>query len=97
MTGVTVSFWASFSLLNLFGLRFPLKLLPILFLQLLYKSAWIVGVFWPARSAGMLDDSLQEFFWICVAGIVLNLLIIPWRYVYQEFITGVRSKRIPQQ
>ncbi len=86
LTGVAVSFWAGFSLLNLIGVRFPLKLLPILMLQLLYKSAWIIGTYWPARSAGIIDAAIQEFFWICLAGIALNLVIIPWGYVYQEYV-----------
>ena len=86
LSGVAISFWAGFSVLILFGLRFPLKLLPILLLQLLYKSAWIIGVYRPARGAGAIDAGMQEFFWICVAGIVLNLVIIPWGYVYREYI-----------
>ena len=85
LSGVAISFWAGFSLLNLLGVRFPLKMLPILMLQMLYKSAWIIGTYWPARVGGTIDAETQEFFWICVAGIVLNLVIIPWEYVYREF------------
>lgn len=86
LDGVAVSFWAGFSLLNLIGLRFPLKMLPILMLQLLYKSAWISGVYRPAKAASSIDAGIQEFFWICLAGIVLNLVIIPWGHVYREYI-----------
>ena len=32
LTGVTISFWAAFSFLNLFGIRYPLKFIPILLL-----------------------------------------------------------------
>ncbi len=85
LTGVTISFWASFALLNLLGIRFPLKFIPILLLQLLYKSAWIVGTYLPARSAGALDEDLTGFFWVCIAGIALNLVIIPWGYVYRDY------------
>ena len=83
LTGVTISFWASFSLLNLFGIRFPLQFTPVLLLQLLYKSAWIMGTYMPAKNAGLLNEDLNAFFWICVAGIILNLLIIPWQFVYR--------------
>lgn len=85
LSGVAISFWAGFSLLNLLGVRFPLKMLPILMLQLLYKSAWILGTYLPAKGKGTVDAGIQEFFWICVAGIVLNLVLIPWGYVYREF------------
>lgn len=85
LSGVAISFWAGFALLNLLGVRFPLKMLPILLLQLLYKSAWILGTYLPAKALGVVDAGIQEFFWICVAGTILNLLIIPWGYVYREF------------
>lgn len=91
LTGVTISFWASFSLLNLIGVRFPLKMIPILLLQLLYKSAWLIGTYLPAKNNGLLNDDLSSFFWVCVAGIVLNLLIIPWTYVYRNYVKGFFS------
>lgn len=88
LIGVTISFWAAFSLLNALGIRFPLKMIPILLLQLLYKSAWIVGTYLPAKKNGLLNDSLESFLWVCIGGIVLNLLIIPWKYVYNYYLKG---------
>ena len=88
LTGVAISFWAGFSLLNLIGVRFPLKMLPVLLLQLLYKSAWIISTYLPAMRADTVDEYLQSFLWVCVAGIVLNLLIIPWSYVYRNYLAG---------
>lgn len=88
LTGVAISFWAAFSLLNLIGVRFPLKMVPILLLQLLYKTAWIIGTYLPAKNNGLLDDNLQSFLWVCVAGIILNLLIIPWGYTYNFYLKG---------
>ncbi|MFC5046189.1 hypothetical protein ACFSTE_04530 [Aquimarina hainanensis] len=85
LSGVAISFWAGFSLLNFLGIRFPLKMIPILLLQLLYKSAWIIGTYLPAHASGTTSAGIQEFFWICIAGIVLNLVIIPWKYTYREF------------
>ena len=93
LPGVAISFWAGFSLLNLLGVRFPLKMLPMLLLQLLYKSAWIIGVYVPARKAGILDGAGQEFVMVCIAGVVLNLLIIPWGYVYRELIGGFFKRK----
>ena len=91
LTGVTISFWAAFSLLNLLGVRFPLKMIPILLLQLLYKTAWIIGTYLPAKKNRLLDDNLESFLWVCIAGIVLNLLIIPWSYVYKYYLKGFFS------
>ncbi|WP_424961412.1 hypothetical protein [Ekhidna sp.] len=86
LTGVTISFWAAFSLLNLIGIRFPIKMVPILLIQFLYKLAWLIGIYRPAYLNDSVDENIQSFFWICIAGVGLNLLIIPWKYVYQEYI-----------
>ncbi|HAA21300.1 MAG TPA: hypothetical protein DCR93_10520 [Cytophagales bacterium] len=84
--GVAISFWAGFSLLNLLGVRYPLKMLPVLMLQFLYKGAWIAGTFLPAYTAGTVDPGIQEFFWVCIAGIGLNLIILPWGYLYRDWV-----------
>ena len=89
---VTVSFWAAFSLLNVFGVINPLRFIPILLLQLVYKSAWLAGSYWPAFALGAITEDQQEFFWICVAGVVLNLLIIPWRYTFNTYIKYQQTK-----
>ncbi len=94
LSGVSISFWAGFSLLNAIGIRFPLKMIPLLLLQLLYKSAWIIGTYLPAKHNDLLNAELQSFLWICVAGMVLNLLIIPWGYVYHHLLKGFLKFRL---
>ncbi|MGH9379877.1 MAG: hypothetical protein ACRD2Z_04610, partial [Thermoanaerobaculia bacterium] len=54
LDGVAFSFWAALSALAALGLRYPLKMLPLLMLQLLYKSVWLLAVALPLRSAGQL-------------------------------------------
>lgn len=83
---VAVSFWAAFSLLNLVGVWNPLRFIPILMLQLLYKSAWLIGNYRPAYLSDELTPDQEEFFWICLAGVLLNLLLIPWKYSWLHFI-----------
>ena len=87
LEGVAISFWAAFSLLMLIGIRYPTKMIPLLMLQLLYKASWIIGVYRPAYFNGEVTEGLQSFLWVCVAGVVLNLLIIPWKYVFREYVT----------
>jgi len=49
--GVAFSFWAALSVLSGLGLRYPLKMLPLLLLQLLYKSIWVIAIALPLWSA----------------------------------------------
>lgn len=88
LSGVAISFWASFSLLMLIGIRFPARMLPLLLLQFLYKSAWVIGVYLPAYWAGTVDEYLQSFLYVCIAGISLNLAIIPWSFFYKNYLKG---------
>src|SRR5512138_1723719 len=55
LDGVAFSFWAAYSLLMAAGIRYPVKMLPLLVLQLFYKSIWLIAVGLPLWSAGQLD------------------------------------------
>lgn len=86
VTGVAYSFWSAFALLCFLGIRYPLKMLPLLFLQLFYKSIWLLGVYMPLHASGNLSEATEGLFMACAIGVVLDLLIIPWTYVYREFL-----------
>ena len=42
--GVAYSFWGALSLLSALGLRYPLRMLPLLFTQLVYKAIWLLSI-----------------------------------------------------
>ena len=86
MRGVAVSFWAALSTLSGLGIRYPLKMLPLLFMQLFYKSVWLLAIGLPLRSAGPLDPVAAEIFNACAIGLVLDLVVIPWPYVLAHFV-----------
>ncbi|OLD62099.1 MAG: hypothetical protein AUI33_13825, partial [Ignavibacteria bacterium 13_1_40CM_2_61_4] len=71
--GVAFSFWAALSLLSGLGIRYPLKMLPLLLLQLLYKSIWLIAVYLPLRSAGQSTELTRIMF----IGVVVDLIVIP--------------------
>ncbi len=86
MTGVAIGFYAALAFLCLFGIRFPLKFTPLLLMQLFYKAAWLMVSYLPARSAGLVDESLDSWFWVMAPGIVIDILVIPWGYVFREYL-----------
>lgn len=47
MYGVAAAVWTTFGLLAILGLRDPIKYMPILLFQFIYKLIWIFGVFLP--------------------------------------------------
>ena len=87
LPAVAYSFWASFSALALLGIIHPLKMLPLLLVQFTYKLIWLIIVAYPLWKANQLSEStamgLTEANSI---GIIIDLLIIPWPYVYKTYI-----------
>ena len=80
--GAAFSFWAALSLLSGLGLRYPLRMLPLILLQLLYKSIWLIAVALPLSSAGR-STSMTNIF---LAGVVADLIVIPWPYVFENYV-----------
>ena len=81
--GVAFCFWASLSALSGLGLRYPLKMLPLLLLQLLYKSLWLIAVWLPLTSAGQATGLTR----VMVIGAIADLVIIPWPHVFATYVT----------
>lgn len=80
--GAAFSFWAALSVLSGLGIRYPLRMLPLLLLQLLYKSIWLVAVYLPLRSAGQ-STGLTK---VMALGVVMDLIVIPWPYVLVNYV-----------
>jgi hypothetical protein len=82
MAGVAFSFWATLALLCGLGLRYPLQMLPVLLMQLVYKSVWLVAVMLPRWSAGRSTPMTRDF----VMGLIADLIVIPWPYVFSKYV-----------
>ena len=80
--GVAFSFWAALSVLSGLGLRYPLKMLPLLLLQFVYKSIWLVAVGLSLWSAGQSTELTQ----VMAIGVVMDLIVIPWPYVLAAYV-----------
>jgi hypothetical protein len=82
MKGVAFSFWAALSTLSALGLRYPLKMLLVLLFQLVYKTIWLLAVWlptWPTARP-------TELFKAMAYGAVLDLIVIPWPYVLENYV-----------
>ena len=82
ITGAAFSLWAALAGLSALGIRYPLAMLPLLFIQLFYKTFWISAVYLPLRAAGRSTDLTQPF----LIAIVVDLLVIPWTYVFVHYL-----------
>ncbi|KRT60352.1 MAG: hypothetical protein XU10_C0055G0002 [Chloroflexi bacterium CSP1-4] len=90
--GVADSFWAALSLLMLLGVRFPVKMLPLMLLQLFYKLTWLILVAYPLWTGGHWSPLASELFMACAIGAVLGLIVIPWPYVFENYIRAIFTR-----
>lgn len=86
--GIAWSVWAGFSTLAILGVFHPLKMLPILLLEIFYKSLWLILVAYPLWKAGTLTGSPVEGTFYVFIPIIVVYLIMPWGYVFRTYILG---------
>jgi len=85
--GVAYAYWGALALLCLLGLRYPLKMVPVLLMFLLYKLLWLSMVALPLWSAGAEFDPVTRQFTIAmIFGVVIDLAVIPWGYVTANYV-----------
>jgi hypothetical protein len=73
------------SVLALLGLRYPVKLLPVLLFESAWKLLWLGLVALPAAVAGTVDDATREVVVNCSL-VVVVLAVVPWSYVWREYV-----------
>ena len=74
------------SLLAALGIRYPLKMLPLLIFELLWKSIWVLAFGLRLWSADRLGPDAGATLNECIFGIVLVLLVTPWGYVLKHYL-----------
>jgi hypothetical protein len=84
MHGVANSMLAAISALAVLGIRYPLKMLPLLFFELMWKAVWLIAIALPLWSAGHMDANTASTVQDCLVGVVF-LIVIPWSYVVANY------------
>lgn len=92
LQGVAFSFWGALTLLSILGVWQPLKMLPLLFMQLTYKAIWMLAVGLQLWSAGEIDPVAAGLMRSNAIGIVIDLLVIPWPYVWSTYILKTKNE-----
>jgi hypothetical protein len=85
--GIVAVLLTAMSLLAFLGLRYPVRLLPILLFECLWKLIWLSVVALPAVVAGDVDEATRDVIVNCSL-VVIILAVVPWRYVWQQYVTA---------
>ena len=82
--GITGSVWLSFGLLSILGLKSPLKFVPVLLMQLTYKSVWFIGVVFPLLVSGKFPNYAILHVFVMASYIIGDLIAIPFSYMFSK-------------
>ncbi|MCL6220657.1 hypothetical protein [Zunongwangia pacifica] len=87
MTAVGYSLWATFAVLSIIGLMHPVKMIPIILLNITYKIIWLSIVAYPLWNLNQLEGSDAEGLTKSnFIGFIIDIIIIPWVYVFKNYI-----------
>jgi hypothetical protein len=82
--------------LALLGLRYPLQMLPLLFVEFLWKALWLVTSGSPLLLAnGELTPAARQTLTVFVMVTVLIPIVVPWGYVLRHYV-GARRDPVSQ-
>jgi hypothetical protein len=85
MTGVALALLGTIGLLSLLGIRYPLRMIPLLLFELTWKAIWLFAFALPRWLDRTLDEGMRSTIFDTSLGIVL-IFVIPWRYVYDNYV-----------
>jgi hypothetical protein len=83
--GIVDAMLLAFWLLCIVGLRYPLRMLPVLLWELVWKVLWLGMVAWPAWRAGTMDADTAENAFNCSLVVILPL-VLPWGYLVRHYL-----------
>lgn len=79
------SFTLALALMSIVGIRYPLRMLPLLVYEILWKMIWLLGVALPLWLANQVDaDTSKAFFEI--APVIILIPLIPWGYIFSIYL-----------
>ena len=94
MQGVVRCMLGAMSALAVLGLRYPLKMLPLLLFEVAWKAIWLLVVALPAWSAGRMDSATAETAVECLMAAIF-VAVIPWPYVTARFLASRGDRWAP--
>ena len=85
MDGIVAAMLTAMSLLAFLGLRYPVKLVPLLVFESMWKLMWLAAVALPHLVAGNVDPAFgKTVFSVALVGVVLA--VTPWDHVWRQYV-----------
>lgn len=84
--GVGMSFLGALTALALLGVRYPVKMLPLLIFELAWKLLWVLAMWLPLWLAHSVDADNADVALSIILGVVIVPLVLPWGYIWRNYI-----------
>ena len=84
--GVIPSLIGGVGLLAILGLKYPVRMLPLLMFEFAWKTLWLLVFGLPQYASGQMPPTFAEDFFNIAFGVVLMPIVIPWPYVWRHYV-----------
>ena len=85
MEGTVECILVAMSVLALLGIRYPLRMLPILLFEVAWKLTWLGVVALPLWLDNQLEGATREQA-SAVLWVAIIIAVIPWRHVFAQYV-----------
>lgn len=86
MGSVVRSMLGGLALLALWGVRYPIQMLPVLLFEFIWKVIWVVAFGLGPVLSGQMDADWQQTLLECLLGVILVPIAVPWGYVVRHYV-----------
>ena len=80
------SVWAAFTVFAFVGIFRTVQMIPILLLEIVYKSIWLILVAYPLYQAENLSSESTDGMIFPFSLVILPIIAVPWGYVLKTYI-----------
>ena len=82
---VGMSFFGALTLLCLLGVRYPVRMMPLLIFEFTWKLIWVLAAWLPSYLAHALTPDIADSFGGIFPGVVIVPLVLPWGYILKRY------------
>jgi len=86
--GVGLSLLGALTALALLGVRYPVRMLPLLIFEFTWKLIWVLAIWLPLWMGHRVDPDTADSAFSIFLGVVLVPLVLPWGYVWKSYVTA---------
>lgn len=95
MHGVADCMLGALTALALLGLRYPLRMLPLLFFEIAWKAIWLTKVALPLWLAHRMNADVADTARACLV-VVVVVAVVPWDFVWSNFVRRPADPWLPR-